>query len=187
MIDYKSVEGWFDPSDKIIYDRAVSTFNDYDIFVEVGSFKGRSSVAMAENIRSSGKKIKFYCVDTWEGSEEHKAGSRFEDRDVLSNKLYDVFTHNTREYKDIINPIRKTSVDAAKDFKDNELSFIFIDAAHDYENVTNDLNAWYPKLKEGGLFGGHDWIWSSVSQAAIDFTQKKGLTVFGSGNIWWIE
>lgn len=182
MIDYKNIEGWFDPSDKIIYDRAVSTFNDYDIFVEVGSFKGRSSIAMAENIRSSGKKIKFYCVDTWEGSEEHVT-----DRDVVNNKLYDVFIHNTKEYKDIINPIRKMSTDAAKDFKDNEISFIFIDASHDYENVTKDLNAWYPKIKEHGIFSGHDWIWETVRRAVIDFTNKKGLTVFSNGNIWWIE
>lgn len=54
--------------------------------------------------------------------------------------------------------IRKFSVEAAKDFEDESLDFVYIDANHDYEHVKEDLHAWTPKVKEGGVVAGHDYI-----------------------------
>ena len=51
-------------------------------FVEIGSYKGRSSSYMAVEIVNSGKSITFDCVDTWKGSEEHQQGQSFEDLDA---------------------------------------------------------------------------------------------------------
>jgi hypothetical protein len=59
---------------KEIYDLAINKFNSGSFFIEVGSYKGKSSCAMAVNIINSKKDIKFYCVDTWKGSPEHQQG-----------------------------------------------------------------------------------------------------------------
>lgn len=53
--------------------------------------------------------------------------------------------------------VRKMSVDAAKDFKDDELDFVYIDGNHDYAAVLDDMDAWWPKVKQGGVLGGHDF------------------------------
>ena len=47
---------------------------------------------------------------------------------------------------------------AAKTFEDDFFNFIYIDAGHDYASVSADLQAWWPKLKPGGLFAGHDYL-----------------------------
>ena len=60
-------------------------------FVEVGSYKGRSTSFMAVEIANSGKQIKFDCVDTWEGSPEHQEGGDIEDLDVVNVTMFDVF------------------------------------------------------------------------------------------------
>jgi hypothetical protein len=181
---YDKIEGWFYEDDKRSYDRAVYKYNSGDIFVEVGSFKGRSSIAMAVNIINSGKDIKFYCVDTWLGSIEHQSGQDSEDKDVINNNLKNIFIKNIESVKNIITSIEKTSIEAANDFENSSLSFVFIDASHDYENVKKDLEAWYPKIKKGGTLAGHDWTWPDVSRAVVEFANNKRL--HAQNNIWEI-
>lgn len=52
---------------------------------------------------------------------------------------------------------RRTSVEGAAMFKDGSLDFVYIDANHMRPYIDNDLNAWWPKVKVGGIFGGHDY------------------------------
>lgn len=49
------------------------------------------------------------------------------------------------------------SQDAVKDFEDGELDFVYIDAAHDFVNVTLDIAAWEKKVRKGGIVAGHDY------------------------------
>lgn len=182
---YENVFGWFSDLDKQLYDKAVALYGDGDIFVEIGSFKGRSASIMGVNIINSNKDIKFYCVDTWEGSEEHQQGALAEDSDVVNGKLYDVFLKNIEPIKDIITPIKKTSEEASKTFADNSLSFVFIDASHDYENVKNDLNCWFPKIKKGGILAGHDAAYPPIIQALNEFCKENSLS-YSSSSSWEI-
>ena len=49
------------------------------------------------------------------------------------------------------------SVAAALQVEDGWADFVFIDAAHSYHAVKGDIEAWRPKVKPGGWFGGHDY------------------------------
>lgn len=49
------------------------------------------------------------------------------------------------------------STEAAGKVEDGWADFVFIDAAHSYQAVKADLEAWRPKVKAGGWFGGHDY------------------------------
>ncbi len=53
---------------------------------------------------------------------------------------------------------RTDSVEATNHFPDEYFDWIYIDADHSYEGCKRDLNAWYPKLKKGGMFCGHDFL-----------------------------
>ena len=100
--------------------------------------------------------------------------------------LYKHFLENIEPVKHIINPIRKASLDAVSLYKDNSLDFIFIDAAHDYENVLNDIKSWYPKVKLGtGVIAGHDYTWGpEVKKAVHDFFDPLGLQVQEQEGCW---
>jgi len=184
---FQTLPGWFDDRDKEIYDAVVNKFQDGATFVEVGSYKGRSACAMAVNIINSNKNIKFYCVDTWKGSPEHQKGQPYEDIDVINGVLYDVFLKNIQPVKNFITPIKEESVEAAKHFNDNSLDFVFLDADHSYEAVTKDLYTWFYKIKNGGVLSGHDWQWSSVQRAVIDFATNFRLEVQNNSTIWFIN
>ena len=59
--------------------------------------------------------------------------------------------------KGIINLIKGYSEDVSKNYEDESISFCFIDAAHDYDSVKNDILTWLPKVKVGGVLAGHDY------------------------------
>jgi hypothetical protein len=54
---------------------------------------------------------------------------------------------------------------------------VYIDGDHSYEAVRDDLRAWYPKLKHGGVLCGDDYYWRdaknelSIKRAVDEFCQ----------------
>ena len=54
-------------------------------------------------------------------------------------------------------------------FADGSFDFIYVDARHDYRGVAVDIAEWWPKLRPGGIFAGHDYY----TQADIERKQKQ--------------
>lgn len=141
-------ENWF--SYPNLYKAIVERCKNGSKIVEVGSWKGRSTSYMSVEIYNSEKDIEFYCVDTWEGGPDHQG------REELS-ELYNVFLNNMKPVEGYYIPLRDTSLNVSKKFEDESLDFVFIDASHEYEDVKNDILAWLPKVKPGGILAGHDY------------------------------
>ena len=141
-------ENWF--SYPNLYSDIVKKFPSGSKFVEVGSWKGKSSAYMAVEIANSNKNIEFYCIDTWEGSVEHEGMKELP-------KLYNIFLENMKPVDEYYFPLKISSLDACKKFKDNSLDFVFLDASHEYEDIKEDIEAWLPKVKIGGILAGHDY------------------------------
>jgi hypothetical protein len=83
---------------------------------------------------------------------------------------------------------RCASPAAAGGYEDLSLDFVFLDADHAYDAVRHDLAAWWPKLRPGGLFAGHDYVWSRGVRAAVDaFVSAHGLGgAFRTSRASWI-
>ena len=74
---------------------------------------------------------------------------------------------------------RGASVDVAKMFPDDCLDFVYIDADHDYEHCKQDIEAWFPKVRNGGLVAGHDYLdWTIDQGAVVNFGVKQAVTEF---------
>jgi hypothetical protein len=141
-------EDWFTYPN--LYKSMVQKFPSGSKFVEIGSWKGKSSAFMAVELANSNKSIEFYCIDTWEGSVEHKGIDNID-------LLYYQFILNMKPLEKYYKPIRARSLEAASLFRDNSLDFVFIDASHEYEDVKKDIQTWLPKIKKGGVLAGHDY------------------------------
>jgi hypothetical protein len=65
---------------------------------------------------------------------------------------------------------REFSVPASKWFADNSLDFVYIDAAHDAASVRADMQAWWPKVRIGGIMAGHDLtgVWRHEIRPVVD-------------------
>jgi len=174
---YKTLgEQWFTYPE--LYTYMVNKFPTDSHFVEVGTWKGMSAAYMAVEIINSKKDIKFDCVDTWDF-----VPSQTEIPLHMFDDLYEVFLKNIEPVKDKITPVKALSWDGADFYEDNSLDFVFIDAAHDYESVKKDINAWFPKIKKGGVISGHDYTWcDDVKKAVNEFFQNK--TIYETEGCW---
>lgn len=178
---WKTVPGWFQHLKT--FDLILNEIPDNNfIFVEIGTFMGRSlSYFTVESIIRN-KIGKIYSVDTFSGSQEHlDSNSPFFIPELVKDKdfLYNEYTRYTSSIKRYINTIRKQSTDAALDFENNSIDAIYLDAAHDYNSVSQDLESWYPKLKnEKVLLFGDDWTWTTVRKAVTDFATNKKLQIY---------
>lgn len=119
-------------------------------FVEVGAWKGRTSVTLL--LGAHPENFHLDVVDIFTGSSEHQ-------ETLKGGSTRDEFEFNLRKYglENRVSILQKPSVEASKEYTNNSIDGIFIDAAHDFENVKNDILAWYPKLKSGAPMLFHDY------------------------------
>lgn len=115
---------------------------------EVGVMKGEYSQVILE--RAPG--IHLFCVDPWRAYDGYDMGDQAKMDTLFARAQKRLRPYAWKTY------IREFSVEAAKKFADGSLDFVYIDAAHDFVNVVNDLNAWTPKVRKGGIIAGHDYV-----------------------------
>lgn len=119
---------------------------------EIGVLGGETSAVLLDRI----PRLHLYMVDPW--LRHHfmcKGKAQVWDKRFMNDSFVRAITH-TAFAKDRRTICRTTSKKAAVQIEDESLDFVFIDADHRYEGVLEDLRAWYPKIKPGGLFSGHD-------------------------------
>jgi hypothetical protein len=78
------------------------------------------------------------------------------EQDIMDTKFERVQQKLTSKFGDRVEMLRTLSVEAAKQFEDNSLDFVYIDGNHMYYAVMEDLTVWFPKIKAGGILAGDD-------------------------------
>lgn len=179
---YDKIPGWFNFS--FVYDKAVSSFNDGSVFVEIGSWLGTSVAYLGVELINAGKlKTKIYCIDTWG---ENDDGEYLHEQVVKNKTLYENFLKNIQPLKDAgleVHAIKSKSQDASNLFESKSLDFVYVDGSHLYENVKKDIQLYIPKMKSGGLFAGHDWQCSDVKRAVLEEISSDKISL--SNNSWY--
>jgi hypothetical protein len=102
-------------------------------------------------------------------------------------KLYLIDPYVNNPFRsDRVRFIKKKSEHAVADVPDN-LDFVYIDGDHSYEACKKDIELYYPKVRSGGVIGGHDFgiLNLGVIKAVLEFRDKTGLELQGRGLEWW--
>jgi len=146
--------------------------------VEVGVAEGVN----AESILKTLNVQKLYLVDPYEAYIEYNK--------VMTNFLgaCNKARERLEKFCGKICFLRMTSDEAAQHVPEH-LDFVYIDGNHSYEYVKHDIENYYPKVRQGGVIGGHDFWGDEIGlvKAVMEFAFKNGLEVIGRGTDWWIQ
>jgi hypothetical protein len=121
-----------------------------EIGVELGNF--------SRVIINSSSLSKIYLLDAWKMFPKEESSGMIYLTQKQQDDNYNHVVNETKQYGNRVTIIRKNSHDAISDFPDGYFDFIYIDASHDYEHVKKDIWEWYPKVKNNGLYSGHDYL-----------------------------
>ncbi|TMV50004.1 class I SAM-dependent methyltransferase [Paenibacillus mesophilus] len=144
-----SIEGWLWNSEPAALIH-LPVFVDHvqGEIVEIGSFKGKSTVAMGLGSKHLTKqKRPIHAIDPFASDFYLYKGNYFQEfwKNVTMAGLADA-----------VSPIRKLSTQAYKDCP-KKIALLFIDGNHDYEMVRHDIHHYARKVVRGGLIALHDY------------------------------
>lgn len=116
----------------------------------------------------------FWMIDLWHRIPGQAGDGNFSEDWHLNN--FKEAIERTDKYH--VNVLRGFTKDMIPELPDNHFGMIYIDAAHDYDNVYNDLVLSYPKVVSGGIISGHDYLgYPTVNQAVNAFCKARGLEI----------
>lgn len=149
---YNDVLGWIGDETTRVFDIAVQNAPvSGAVFVEAGTYRGKSSICLYDKIVESGKEVTLYTIDNWSLVLPH-------DQPGDINK--DIFIENKEART--INLIEEDSVIACDLFQSESIDFLFIDNNVQSNSLLAELQKWYPKVKTNGIISGHDYNWVGI-------------------------
>lgn len=129
-----------------------------------GAEVGVASAKTSEFLLNRFPNLKLLAIDSWEAPNPDSAYAKTRDRFAMSppatcDDRYEKAKSRLAPFTtDRVIIIHRPSVEAARVIPDESLDFVFIDGDHSYEGCLADMRAYWPLVKPGGLFCGHDCI-----------------------------
>jgi predicted O-methyltransferase YrrM len=132
--------------------------NNFTTMCEVGVRDGRTTFYLLDKIPT----LTIYAVD-------------------LDTKLF--YNNIVKEkYKNRLIPIHGKSVSVSPDVPNVDL--VFIDADHSYSGCYADIQAYTPKVNNGGILSGHDIDYPGVNKAVNELVEIFDV---GPNNVWFTK
>jgi predicted O-methyltransferase YrrM len=158
----EGVEGWLQHAEAwALFEaaRVACPATDPAQAVEIGSFKGRSAIALASGLRARGGG-RVVAIDPFDLEPGQQAAF---DANVERAGL-----------SALVEAVPALSHEARPKVEDHSVTVLFVDGSHDYEDVMQDVRIWEPSLIDGAVAAFNDPFWSGVSRALRDTVARRG-------------
>jgi predicted O-methyltransferase YrrM len=164
---------------------------DAKVVIELGSHWGGSAIYIAQCLPEEGK---LYSVDHWDAPPDLWDLPPY-NRGIPSPHVgyYTKFLSNIVHagVADKVIPLRMSTREAVTFFIENKIApdLIYVDASHDEVSVYEDIQTYFPLIKEHGIMCGDDWDFpeKTVEKAVRRFAEENHLNIWVSptnGRLW---
>jgi len=153
--------------------------------IEIGVQRGDNALSIYESLQFR----RLFLVDIWESyqiADKYKEG---EFKIANFGNFYPIVINRFGKKTDVT-ILKETSIEASKRFPKRFFDFIYIDACHSYEALRKDIENWFPKIKIGGVFGGHDYRrkeYPGVKRVVNEFIEGGQYKLYQEDSDWWIK
>lgn len=161
--------------------------NNVKRFAEIGVWKSHS---VKQILRTKDVSLdEYWAVDRWDilGEGYGRMGR------VTKEKWDDLYKYccSLMLYFRQLRVLKLTSEQAASLFPNGYFDFVYIDADHKYEASKKDNRLWIPKVKENGIFGGHDYCIRKSKdhkvKLAVDEMFNSEELHLEADTVWWVR
>ena len=139
---------------------------------EIGVKTGWFSEVLLD--RWNGRRL--ISIDPWEADEP----DAYVDVANVAQEQHEAFLAETRarlaRFGERSEIWRDYSTTAAERVADGSLDFVYLDARHDRDSVLEALEAWFGKVRPGGVIAGHDYVDGTFPEG--DFGVKSAVDAF---------
>lgn len=156
--EYQFTEDWFS-STIPVWTEIFARFKPKHV-LEIGSYEGRSAVWMIENLDRE-EPVSLCCIDTWQGSAEHKG--------ISMSEVEQRFHHNIRMAREVRG--QPMDIEVCKGLSHEQMTallskgkrgffdLIYIDGSHKAPDVLRDLVLAFDLCAVGGVVIADDYLW----------------------------
>ena len=169
-MEYQYTKDWFNWAPRV-WEQLIPHLPERKNFLEIGSYEGRSAVWTIENLMEDGGEI--YCIDTWEGGDEHTP------EDMEGTELR--FHNNILTVREAFPERRVVKLKGLSTqwipsliCEKLEFDFIYIDGSHLAKDVLTDACMAWPLLKDKGFMVFDDYLWRPPG---FDVMQRPKIAV----------
>lgn len=144
---------------------------------EIGVAEGKNALSMLEHLNLR----RLYLIDPY-SPYELASGSMCSHHDETE---FEIAKENLSRFGDQVVFLRMPSETAIEHIPN--LDFVYIDGAHNYEQVRRDCFNYYPSILPHGVIGGHDFYgnYTDLVRAVVEFSQETGLKLHSGEADWW--
>jgi predicted O-methyltransferase YrrM len=140
-----SIPGMVTPrSGQILYSLCAFQEATGDV-VEIGSWQGRSTSFLARAVSDSGNG-RFFAIDHFKGNVGKEASYVIGKQDLSDLKHSFMSNMKSLNLDSSVNLLDMTTIEAAREFRLEQIRFLFVDGNHTYEGVSQDIELFFPLL-----------------------------------------
>lgn len=179
---YEDINDAFDHIE--IYDYVIGGVSSPSVFIEVGSWTGKSTAYLGVEVLNLIKPIKIFSSEDFN---EDFIDPTLSEELIENRKVQLTFERRNNDIS--INSVCNTTItspfDLCKLFHFGEIDFCFINSNHYSEEIENNIRLWWPKIKSGGILAGSGHDNPIVSQSASQILGNYKLQTY-NGSVNWI-